>query len=141
MWLSDRPELLSVLYPASRCCSVGNSGNLAFEDAAFKRLKSRPFVFDPKLQGTDREFAKSRPFIKYLPFGVGAERQLSALKRAAPAGQTWRYYTLAQVMAKLNHSHVDVVKVRKAGVRHCKGDTRHGSPYVSMGSFSAAMLC
>ena len=119
-WFLDLRELFSFVHLASCRCSVGNAGNLAFEDAAFTRLKSRPFVFDPKLPDSEREFAKSRRFIKYMPYGIGAEKQLSALKRAAPAGQIWRYYTLAQVMSKLNHSHVDVVKVRQAGVHHEK---------------------
>lgn len=56
------------------------------------------------------ESLKSRPYMKYLPYGIGAERQLSALKRAAPRGQRWRYYSLPKVMDKLNISHIDVVK-------------------------------
>ncbi|GJP73505.1 hypothetical protein CLOP_g4209 [Closterium sp. NIES-67] len=88
--------------------SIGSAGETSFEQAVRARLGTKAFTFDPFLDDQQAAAIRAKHILRYIPIGLGAGKQLSALRRGAPGK---RFATLAQLMGKLNHSHVDVLKI------------------------------
>ncbi|CAI5947314.1 unnamed protein product [Closterium sp. NIES-64] len=87
---------------------VYSAGETSFEQAVRERLRTKAFTFDPFLDDQQAAALRAKHLLRYIPIGLGAGKQLSALRRGAPGK---RFATLAQLMGKLNHSHIDVLKI------------------------------
>ncbi|CAI5509365.1 unnamed protein product [Closterium sp. Naga37s-1] len=95
-------------FPPLQRWHVGSAGETSFEQAVRERLRTKAFTFDPFLDDQQAAALRAKHLLRYIPIGLGAGKQLSALRRGAPGK---RFATLAQLMGKLNHSHIDVLKI------------------------------
>ncbi|GJP71661.1 hypothetical protein CLOP_g2474 [Closterium sp. NIES-67] len=88
--------------------SVGSNEQFAFEQGMAESVRTKAFTFDPFISAAQQAHMRSLPFLHFHAIGVAGEESLAYYHKQNP---TYDFRTLAQLMAFLNHSYVDVLKI------------------------------
>lgn len=96
--------------------SFGSNGETDFEENMLKRTNCKVFTFDPTLSHNATLKVRAIEGLNFLPFGLTSVNRTQAdINAETLLGQV---RTLPDIMAVLNHTHVDVLKM-DVEVRPC----------------------